>query len=103
MAHKVEEAMKEVLQARLTGMDYDHASCNMLSKELVADIHRKVKEFAWKRYRLVCHVTLGQDCGQGVQVASRCVWDAKNDNYACVRFSNKNLFAVAQCYGVYFE
>ncbi|GFN83260.1 TCTEX1 domain-containing protein 1 [Plakobranchus ocellatus] len=102
-AHKVEQAIKEVLQSRLAGLSYDHSTCNALSKELVADIHRRVKDFNWRRYRLVCHVTLGQDTGQGTQVASRCLWDAKHDSYGSVRYSNNNLFAVAQCYGVYFE
>ena len=48
-------------------------------------------------------VTLGQQTQQGVQVASRSLWDPAVDSHASITYDNKSVFAVAQCYGVYFE
>lgn len=48
-------------------------------------------------------VTLGQKTQQSVQVASRCLWDQAVDNYASVTYATQSVFAVAQCYGVYYE
>ncbi|KAK7108776.1 dynein light chain Tctex-type protein 2B-like isoform X2 [Littorina saxatilis] len=100
---KVKKAMFDVLEERLQGVTYDSRTCQDLAKELAAEIQKRVKEFRWHRYRVVCQVTLGQQTQQGLQVASRCVWDHMLDNQASITYDNKSVFAVAQCYGVYFE
>ncbi|XP_076445416.1 dynein light chain Tctex-type protein 2B-like isoform X2 [Babylonia areolata] len=102
-AWKVEEVMGEVLKERLEGVTYDPDTCQDLAKDLASHVQRRVKDFRWQRYRVVCHVTIGQQCQQGLRVCSRCVWDHHVDSHASVTFHNKSLFAVAQCYGVYFE
>ena len=48
-------------------------------------------------------VTIGQQTQPGLEVASRCVWDDSLDSHASITYDNKAVFAVAQCYGVYFE
>nr|KAG5686272.1 hypothetical protein BaRGS_028875 [Batillaria attramentaria] len=95
--------MMEVLSERLHDFTYDPATCQSLAKELATDIQRRVKDFRWSRYRLVCQVTIGQQTHQGMEVASRCVWDHNLDTYASVSYNNKSVFAVAQCYGIYYE
>ncbi|KAL8611478.1 hypothetical protein ACOMHN_014533 [Nucella lapillus] len=102
-AWRVENVMKEVLEERLKGVTYDLATCQDLTKSLAMEIQTKVKDFRWQRYRVICHVALGQQCGQGLEVASRCVWDQSCDSHASVSYHNKSVFAVAQCYGVYLE
>ncbi|KAL8619071.1 hypothetical protein ACOMHN_020769 [Nucella lapillus] len=102
-ACKVRVVMGEVLRKRLEGTTYDPGTCQALAMELSAEIQKRVKDFHWKRYRVVCHVTVGQQTQQGLQVSSRCVWDHSVDSHASVTFNTKHLFAVAQCFGIYFE
>lgn len=63
--------------------------------------HRSVGQFRTDLFFV--QVTLGQKTQQSVQVASRCLWDQAVDNYASVTYATQSVFAVAQCYGVYYE
>jgi len=61
-------------------------------------IKDKVKELQQgdKRHRkLVVHVMVGQDAGQTVRFASRCLWDVSDDSMASATYRNNSLFAVA--------
>jgi hypothetical protein len=42
-------------------------------------------------------------CGQGVRIASRCLWDTETDNHASSTFQNPYLYCVAMVFAVYFE
>lgn len=55
-AWRVEKTMLEVLSERLRDVTYDAATCQTLAKDLSAEIQRRVKEFRWNRYRVVCQV-----------------------------------------------
>jgi tctex1 domain-containing protein 2 len=39
-----------------------------------------------ERYKFVVQVTVGENNGQGVRVASRCYWDEDTDDVAFVSF-----------------
>ena len=66
-------------------------------------IKAKVKELNIPRYKVVVQVTLGENKGQGVRVASRCLWDHKTDNYATLTYKNERYFACAVVFGCYTE
>ncbi|BFZ09756.1 hypothetical protein BsWGS_12795 [Bradybaena similaris] len=102
-AHQVEQVIHEVLESRLKDATYERDSCTALGQELANEIHQRLKAFQWSRYKFLCHVIVGQWRGQGIHVASRCVWDTQLDNCSCVQYSNKSLFVVAHCFGIYFE
>ncbi|CAG5118941.1 unnamed protein product, partial [Candidula unifasciata] len=100
---QVHQVIQDILESRLKDVTYDRDSSAMLGKELVDEIHRGVKMFQWSRYKFVCQVIVGQRLGQEIRVVSRCVWDTSLDNFTCVQYSNKSLFVVAHCFGIYFE
>ena len=64
-------------------------------------IKSAVKQYNNPRYKLVCHVLLGELKGQGIQTASRCIWNEKTDNFVSVTYKNQSLYVVANVYGVY--
>ena len=70
---------------------------------MVEQIKAKVKELNIPRYKVVVQVTLGENKGQGVRVASRCLWDHKTDNYATLTYKNERYFACAVVFGAYTE
>jgi hypothetical protein len=55
------------------------------------------------RYKIISNVIIGQCKDQGLETASRAVWDAKNDNFSYVVYKNTSLFAIGLVHGVYFE
>ncbi|XP_041354348.1 dynein light chain Tctex-type protein 2B-like [Gigantopelta aegis] len=99
----VRKVMWDTLEIKLHNVRYDAGSCGSLAKQLTDEITCRIKEHRWKRYKLVVQVFVGQNVNQGVQVASRCVWNADTDTYATVSYENSSLFAVASCYAVYYE
>ena len=99
----VQKVMSSTLESKLHNLSYDASICGGLAKMLTNEITARVKEYQWHRYKLVVQVFVGQNGNQGVQVASRCVWDPEMDTYATVNYENVSLFAVASCYAVYYE
>ena len=73
------------------------------AKELSDAIKEKVKDLNYIRYKLVVQVSIGQKRGQGVRLASRCLWDTSTDNFTTTFFENESVFCLAQVYGLYYE
>ncbi|KAK3089776.1 hypothetical protein FSP39_006420 [Pinctada imbricata] len=99
---KVKSIIESVLADNLTGSSYGVHSktlCILLGEE----IKEKVKKLQYDRYKVVTHVLIGELNNQGLEVASRCVWDTALDDYASCNFRNKNLFCTASVYMVYHE
>jgi len=100
---KVENVMREILEQRLNSVRYQPEKCRLIATELTADIKGKVKAMGFPRYKLVCNVIITENKRQGVEVASRCVWNHSTDNFASYTYRNTTLIAIANVYGVYFE
>lgn len=45
---------------------------------------------------------IGEQRGEGVKMAARCLWDSDTDNYAQDVFLNESLFCVCAAFGVYY-
>ena len=87
-ANEVIKAVKALLDERLKGKKYDSSESAQLSKELCTEIKEKVKEIGAPRHKLVVQVTIGEVQGQGVRIASRCLWDVETDNHASAYYTN---------------
>lgn len=55
------------------------------------------------RYRIVAIVTIGEKASQDVYVGCRFLWDAQRDRYAKFVCDNMQVFAIALCFGLYYE
>ncbi|XP_013408134.1 tctex1 domain-containing protein 2 [Lingula anatina] len=100
---KVEEALSELLASSLKDVTYTTYTARNLSVDLSNQIKCRVKDMGFRRHKLVVDVFLGQNCGQGIEVASRCVWDPSVDNFATASYQNESIFATALVYGFYYE
>ncbi|KAK6187951.1 hypothetical protein SNE40_005867 [Patella caerulea] len=100
---RMRKAITEVLETNLDEVTYSAKNAGILAENLTEMIKSRIKLLKLDRYKIVCNVILGQCLEQGLESASRCVWDQKVDNYACVTYKNKTLFVVATVYGIYFE
>ena len=99
----VSRVIRLAFDEMLVGKSYDAAHSAELSKALSDEILAKVKALNYGRYKLVCQVTIGQNKGQGIREASRCLWDTEKDNFASESFQNASLFVTAVVFGTYFD
>ncbi|XP_037313003.2 dynein light chain Tctex-type 5-B-like [Pungitius pungitius] len=98
----VTDILKDVLTAYLQMEEYEVEWSRKMTKTISEVIKSRVKELLIPRYKIVVQVTIGQLTG-GIQISSRCLWDASNDTFASYSFKNSSLFGLATVYAVYFE
>lgn len=101
--HKVLQVVRDLLKERMEGQKYDPVKGAQTAKQLADDLREKIKALGYERYKLVVQVTLGQEKGQAMRIASRCLWDTKSDNFASDCYQNDSLYCVCQVYGLYYE
>ncbi|NXM71120.1 TC1D4 protein, partial [Serilophus lunatus] len=102
-AGQVQQVLEGALSSALGTAVYSPQGSAPLAQSLTELLQNQVKEVVPPRYKLVCHVVLGQQGQQSLVVASRALWDPETDSFASATFSNASLFAVATVHGVYFE
>jgi hypothetical protein len=84
----VKRAVDDLLALKLKGVKYDAETTPELTRCLADEILQVVKGFNVERYKYVVDVTIGEYKGQGVRIASRCVWDTSTDSYSSSSFRN---------------
>ncbi|XP_009466436.1 PREDICTED: tctex1 domain-containing protein 4 [Nipponia nippon] len=100
---RVQRVLEGTLASTLGTAVYSPQGSAPLAQSLAELLRSRAKEVVPPRYKLVCHVLLGQQGQQSLLVASRALWDPESDSFASATFSNASLFAVATAHGVYFE
>eukprot|EP00698_Gefionella_okellyi_P008785 TRINITY_DN2198_c0_g1_i1.p1 TRINITY_DN2198_c0_g1~~TRINITY_DN2198_c0_g1_i1.p1 ORF type:complete len:164 (+),score=30.61 TRINITY_DN2198_c0_g1_i1:41-493(+) len=86
--------------------EYDQYSADRgqeMAKEICQEVQEKVKKLGFDRYKFVVQATIGEVKGQAVRVASRCLWDDKNDNFASEEFRTPHMYGIVIVFGMYFE
>ena len=100
---QVRKIIEQVIRQRLEGIDFDHAKHKQWAEAIVVDIKEQTKQLNIPSYKIIVQCVIGQVLGQGVRVASKCLWDAKNDNYASWNYENSSLFCTGIVFGIYYE
>ncbi|CAH3192298.1 unnamed protein product [Porites evermanni] len=102
--HVVKRIMDEAFEESLDALrSYDSVKCRALTTQLCEDIKQRVKWLNYERCKLVCLVHIGSVSGQGMRVASQCLWDQNVDNFASTSYRKGDIFAVALLFAVYKE
>uniref|UniRef100_A0A7S0SJJ9 Tctex1 domain-containing protein 2 n=1 Tax=Mantoniella antarctica TaxID=81844 RepID=A0A7S0SJJ9_9CHLO len=103
MRGPVQKVLSETIKERLEGTTYDPLKSAQIAKELADMIKERTKNLGYDRYKLVVQVTVGEKTGQGIRMASRCLWDTATDNFASDFYENASVFCVAMVFGLYYE
>ncbi|XP_028587726.1 dynein light chain Tctex-type protein 2B [Podarcis muralis] len=98
----VKDCIHEVLKEELASVQYNPEEIPQLTKSLSETILEKLKEKGFHRYKMVVQVVIGEQRGEGVNMAARCFWDSDTDNYAQDIFMNDTLFCVVVAFGCFF-
>ncbi|CAD5121330.1 unnamed protein product [Dimorphilus gyrociliatus] len=102
--HRVKQPIEDSIKLFLAQTNtYNVKKCSSVCKFLADDVKRRIKELGYTRHKIVVNVVLGQEKQQGIEYATRCLWNIEHDNYATVTFRHNDLFAVVSVFGVYYE
>ena len=91
------------LKGKLDGMEFDQQKHKQWAEAIVVEIKDQTKQLSIPSYKIVVQCVIGQVLGQGVRVASKCLWDDANDNYASWTYENASLFCTGIVFGIYYE
>lgn len=100
---KTQQAIQDVLECHLKDVRYTPIEAGPLTLDLCAMIKNRVKDLGFDRYKIIVDVVLGQRNDQGLEAASRCIWNTSTDSYASFVYQNESLFAAGTVFGIYFE
>lgn len=103
MKREVQAVMSEVLEKKVKELKYEAEEMANVCKELCTEIQNEVKKMGYERYKLVTQVVITEAQGQGQRIASRCLWDPEEDNYAQATYRNSQLVCNAMVFGCYWE
>jgi hypothetical protein len=101
---KVRKIIEEIFQEKLRTHNYDPNVTPVLSEDVVKLIRARIRtELKMPRYKVAVQVVIGELKGQGVKVASKCLWDPTFDNFANYSYTNEKVYAVGIVFGTYYE
>ena len=100
---QIREVIQEILHNSLTGVSYDARTISNLTMEIASDVRNKVKQIECSRFKLVAFVTITENKGSSVKLASRCMWNEEYDRFVDCSYQNSELHATAVVYAVYQE
>merc|ERR1719235_187378 len=88
---KVTAIIEAIMTERLADKEYSVEDAKLWTIDLCNDIKAAVKEQVnVPRYKIMCQVLIGKNDGQGIRVASKCLWDHSNDNHASYALRTKS-------------
>ena len=99
----VKDFVYQLLEKGLRDEKYNAMTCSRAACDMSKVIKNKVKELNFPRYKIICQVIIGQMGDQGMQTASRCLWNEATDRSTTVSYKNSSLWAVAIIHAVYFD
>ncbi|KAJ8301392.1 hypothetical protein KUTeg_020379 [Tegillarca granosa] len=102
-ATEIQEVVKNILEIHLKKMKYSPESSGEVARNLSTIVKNKLKELIPPRYKIICQTFIGQKRGQGLEIATRCLWCPSTDSYEVVNFKNDSIIATVIIHGVYFE
>eukprot|EP00347_Sterkiella_histriomuscorum_P005168 403357635 len=100
---KVRSLIEEVVLRNLKDKEYDHATAKSMAESIADQIKMQVKALNIPSYKIIVQTVIGEITGQGVRVASKCLWDDSNDNFASFTYQNNSLFCTGIVFGVFYE
>ncbi|NXD69758.1 TC1D2 protein, partial [Eolophus roseicapillus] len=98
----VKECIRAILKEKLANVQYIPNDMPQLTMSLSETIKDRLKEVGFDRYKMVVQVVIGEQRGEGVNMAARCFWDADNDSCAHEVFMNDSLFCIVAAFGCFY-
>ena len=92
-----------IVERAIHGYKYDPNQAKPFSLALADHLRNQIKRLPYQRYKLVVQVSIGQTNGQGLYMASRCVWDIRWDRHLTIVRETNDAFIAVTLFLVYTE
>ena len=100
---KVEKLVKDILTNHLENVKYEPNKCRDQVQLISDEIKTRIKSIVYKRFKIVVSLTIGQNTGNSIIIASRALWNTDTDNECTVQFKNNTLYAICSIFATYFD
>jgi hypothetical protein len=100
---RTQRLVKDILFNQLANVKYEPTKCRDLVQILSDEIKHRIKLHIYKRYKIIVHLTIGQNTDECLLIASRALWNTDIDNQCTINFKNESIFAVATIFAVYHD
>lgn len=100
-AFKLQPHILDILKDMTLKAENDSKGHHHLTRELAERIRNEAKTYGYPRYKIVVFVAAGDNVGQDVRVASRCLWNTEFDNCVSASHNTKTLWTSAVVYVFY--
>lgn len=100
-AYKLKPIIQSTIVSEIEKADAQSIKGQHLTMELADIIRSLTKDMYQPRYKVLVFVAVGDNKGQDLRVASRCLWNTEFDNCVSVSHTTKNLWASAIVYILY--
>jgi len=87
----VQSVIMRTVREFLSTKEYDAKQVQGWIKYLASVVTKRVTELKFPRYKIVTHVTIGEQPaqhGEGIAVGTQCLWDGDSDSSAFYNFLN---------------
>lgn len=100
---RVTRLVNDIMRNHLENVKYEPSKCRDLVQLLSDEIKTRTKSILYKRYKLIVNLTIGQNSGNSLIMASRSLWNPDTDNECTVTYKNSSLFAIATIFACYYD
>ena len=100
---KVQKLVKDILSNHLENVKYEPNKCRDQVQLISDEIKTRIKSIVFKRFKIVVSLTIGQNTGNSIIIASRALWNTDTDNECTVQFKNNTLYAICSIFATYFD
>ncbi|KAB7502402.1 Tctex1 domain-containing protein 2 [Armadillidium nasatum] len=98
----VQDVIHGCLVEELCDYVYSTETANKKAASLAEIVRNKISDLNLPQYRYVVHVVIGEQRGEGVKVAARCLWDSDADGHAFDNFISETFFCNITVFGLYY-
>eukprot|EP00794_Sanderia_malayensis_P007989 gene7989-8847_t len=97
---EIKNLAEEVFKERLENYDYDydHDQCKQLCAEISKTIHDRIKVATSHRFKIIVLSFIGEVMDDGIEAASQCTWQPRNDIIFTVYFKSESLLALSNVF-----
>lgn len=100
---RVRRIATSVIDTAIVSYKYDANQAQQFAVVLADLIRNQLKQLPFSRYKIVTQVSIGEKKGQDLRIASRCIWDAKQDRHITITKEAADAYVTVTIFFLYID
>ncbi|CAF1240109.1 unnamed protein product [Rotaria sp. Silwood1] len=100
---RIRRVATSVIETTIAGYKYDANQAKQFAVALADLIRSQMKQLPFPRYKIMTQVCIGQKRGQDLRIASRCIWDLKQDRHITITKETADAYVTVAIFFIYTE